>query len=240
MNRKVIAVIGLRSGSKGIRDKNIKLINGKPMFGWVVEAALRSKNVDKIIISSDSSQYLELVNRHYPSVFTDLRPLKLAQDDEPEFNFISELVNRLFIQKELSSEDLVVRLHATSPLQTTQDIDCCIDLLLKSNNITSVVAVKKAYQAEKMLHINNNESLGSQLVSIVDGTSESVTPKNRQEFKPTYIRSNIIATRVAIIRSGTLTGNLSKPYVVKGIRIDIDNPEDFYIASLVLSDIENN
>ncbi len=230
------AIIGLRSGSKGIKDKNIQPLLNRPLFSWIVEAAVASSYISKIVISSDSKKYLDICNNLYPNVITDIRPEHLANDTAPEYDFIAELVERLIHNGVIEKDEKIVRLHATSPLQTSEDIDACIQILLDYEFATSAVAIKKSYQAEKMLLINQAAKYGDQLVSIQDGKSESVTPKNRQDFQQSYIRSNIIATRLSTIREGTLTGSFSKPYIVKGPRIDVDSEEDLYLASLVLSD----
>ena len=78
----LIALIPARSGSKGIRNKNIKLFCGKPLIQWSIEAALRSSFVDRVIVSTDSHEYADLALNLGAEV-PFIRPAKYAQDDSP-------------------------------------------------------------------------------------------------------------------------------------------------------------
>ena len=61
-NKKILAIIGVRSGSKGIKNKNIKYLGNKPLIGWILETAKRSKYINRIIVSTDSEKYRKIVN----------------------------------------------------------------------------------------------------------------------------------------------------------------------------------
>ena len=61
MSKKILAVIGLRSGSKGLKNKNIKKLNGKPLFSYILNSAKKSKYINRIIISTDSTKYEKIV-----------------------------------------------------------------------------------------------------------------------------------------------------------------------------------
>ena len=78
-NNRVLAFIGARSGSKGLKGKNIKQLNGKPLMAWTIEAALASEFVDTVIISTDSEVYAEIATSYGAQVV--LRPEELAGDD---------------------------------------------------------------------------------------------------------------------------------------------------------------
>ena len=78
-NNRVLAFIGARSGSKGLKDKNIKQLNGKPLMAWTIEAALASEFVDSVVVSTDSTEYAEIATSYGAQVV--LRPEELAGDD---------------------------------------------------------------------------------------------------------------------------------------------------------------
>ena len=64
MSKKVLAIIGLRSGSKGLKDKNIKKLNGKPLFSYILSNAKKSKYINRIIFSTDSEKYRKIINKY--------------------------------------------------------------------------------------------------------------------------------------------------------------------------------
>ena len=80
--RNVVAIILARGGSKGIPRKNIRKLCGKPLIAWTIEAAQKSKYIDRIIISTDDQEIAD-VARIYGAEVTFMRPKKLAQDDTP-------------------------------------------------------------------------------------------------------------------------------------------------------------
>ena len=62
MSKKILAIIGLRSGSKGLKNKNIKKLSGKPLFAHILDAAKKSKHINRIILSTDSTKYKKIIN----------------------------------------------------------------------------------------------------------------------------------------------------------------------------------
>ena len=74
--KKVIVIIPARQGSKSIKDKNIKKINGKPMLEYSIEYAKRSKIVNQIVVSTDSKKYLDKIKK-YKLGFSVLRKKKI-------------------------------------------------------------------------------------------------------------------------------------------------------------------
>ena len=122
--KKVLAVIPARGGSKGIKDKNIKEIAGKPLIAWTIEEAARSKNIDRLILSSDEESIIQ-VAKEYCCDVPFVRPAALAQDDTPGVEPILHAI------KELPGYDFVVVLQPTSPLRVCSDIDEAIELCVR-------------------------------------------------------------------------------------------------------------
>ncbi|HAV4005958.1 TPA: acylneuraminate cytidylyltransferase family protein, partial [Acinetobacter baumannii] len=76
-NKRVIAVIPARAGSKSIKDKNIKLLGGKPLIAWPIDTAKKSKYIDRILVSTDGQKIKEIAESYDAEVY--LRPESLAQ-----------------------------------------------------------------------------------------------------------------------------------------------------------------
>lgn len=123
---KRIAIIPARSGSKGLKDKNIKELNGKPLIAYSIEAALESKMFDKVFVSTDSQKYADIAIQ-YGAGASFLRSEENSSDTAGSWDVIREVISRL---KEMGEEyDEVMLLQATSPLRTAEDIVNSIELL---------------------------------------------------------------------------------------------------------------
>lgn len=125
-DKKVIAVIPARGGSKGLSGKNIKALCGKPLIVWSIEAALKSRFIDEVVVSTDSQQIADIATEAGASV-PFLRPAELATDKAPTINVVEHVLN-YFSTEKAQSFDYVVLLEPTSPLREDDDID---NMLLK-------------------------------------------------------------------------------------------------------------
>ena len=113
---KKIAIITARSGSKGLPNKNILLLNGKPLICYTIDAALEAGVFEKIIVSTDSEEYIDLLS-HYPIEFVR-RSEELSGDTVSSFLVIEDVLKRY---RDLVY-DYFVLLQPTSPLRTAQHI----------------------------------------------------------------------------------------------------------------------
>jgi len=112
---KQIAVIPARSGSKGLKDKNIKVLNGKPMMAYTIEAALNSKLFDCVHVSTDSAQYASIA-KQYGADVPFLRDKELADSKASTWDALRDVIQKY---KEAGREfDAVTLLQPTSPLRS--------------------------------------------------------------------------------------------------------------------------
>lgn len=123
---KRIAIIPARSGSKGLKDKNIKELNGKPLIAYSIECAINSGMFDKVFVSTDSQKYADIAIRHGADA-SFLRSEENSGDTAGSWDVVREVVERL---KEQGEEyDEIMLLQATSPLRNSDDIVNAINLL---------------------------------------------------------------------------------------------------------------
>ena len=228
---KILGIIGARSGSKGVPNKNIKDFNGKPLLGIIIEKAKKSKFINRVIISTDSKKYSEIA-KSYGGEIPCLRPSSLAKDFSPEIDFVKHMLD--FLKKEENYvPDFVVRMMATIPFQTTDDIDSVINVLIENKNADSAVVIAEARQhPQKALKIIEDNNKNKQLVTYYSGSGVGVTPIARQNYEKAYFRGNIIACRTStILRTNSLTGDIVKFHIIPQERaLDIDNNIDFIIC----------
>ncbi len=130
-NKKIIAIIPARGGSKGLPKKNIKDICGKPLIVWSIEHAQHSKYVDEIFVSTDSEEIAE-VSKKFGCPVPFLRPAHLATDLASPVDAVMDLLKKL--EKDGKNFDYLILLQPTSPLREKDDVDKMIELLHKNAN----------------------------------------------------------------------------------------------------------
>ena len=231
----IISIIGMRSGSKSIVNKNIKPIAGKPLIKWIIEASLASSYVDRTIVSTNSKEYAKIA-KDAGAEIPHLRPQYLSSDTNTDFEYVEEMVNYLE-ENENFIPDYVVRLMPTSPLQLAEDIDLAIEKLIKNPKADSCVVVAKGRQSpmKAMKIVKNKEN--EILVPYVNGGA--VEPLPRQDMTESYFRSNVVVTTPENIKkTKSLTGKYAIPHIIDFYRgIDIDNQLDFEIAEFLLENL---
>lgn len=137
----ILAVIPARSNSKEIPNKNIKKIRGIPLLAYSIKYALRSKIIDKVIVSTDSKKYLNIAKK-YKAKVPYLREKRLSKDDVTDYPVIIDALIRC--EKIYKKKyDYVVLLRPTSPFREKGLIESCYQLLKKNPEATSVRSVKK-------------------------------------------------------------------------------------------------
>lgn len=227
-NKRILAVIPARGGSKRLPNKNIKELCGKPLISWSVDAGLKSKYIDKLIVSTDSDEIAKVSKKSGADV-PFIRPDYLATDSASSFDVIKHSIECLGNKGE--HYDYLVLLQPTSPLRTTEDIDLAIEELFskKANSVTSVCEVDHSPLWSNTLPKNH---------SMNNFIRKSARGKNSQELN-TYYRING-AVYVCLIKSlleekSFISKSKSFAYVMdKKKSVDIDTELDFIIAETIL------
>jgi N-acylneuraminate cytidylyltransferase/CMP-N,N'-diacetyllegionaminic acid synthase len=134
--RRVLALVPARSGSKGLPDKNIRPLHGKPLLAWPIAAAKASMHVDRVVVSTDSALYAELAEQAGADA-PFLRPAELASDGALSIDFILHAVDTL----ELAGDfyEYILLLEPTSPLTEASDIDAALQTLDRQRDIADAI-----------------------------------------------------------------------------------------------------
>lgn len=142
-NKKILAMIPARSGSKRLPGKNIKKLLGKPLIAWTIEQAKKSKYIDKLIVSTDYEKIAE-ISKKYGAEVPFLRPKELARDDSPSIDAIFHAIHWFEARGEYY--DILIVLEPTSPLRKDDDIDKAIKLFFESfEKADSLVSVGEVH-----------------------------------------------------------------------------------------------
>jgi CMP-N-acetylneuraminic acid synthetase len=233
---KVLGIIGIRSGSKGVPDKNIKLLNGLPLVAWALNAAKGSSFINRLVVSTDSHRYAEVV-QNYGAEVPYLRPAALSNDFSPEIDYVIHMIKWLEVN-EGYRPDYVVRMMATSPFQMSEDIDAVMNIMINDPSADSAVIIAEARQHPlKALKLIEQENDKKKLVTYFSESGREVTPIARQNYEKAYFRANVIAVRSEVIfETNSLTGDEVRYHLIPQDRaIDIDNEIDFKIAEYIMS-----
>ena len=138
-NKKILAIIPARGGSKGVKDKNIRLINKKPAIYWPFISAKKTKLIDEIIISSDSPKILKIAKKLKIKV-PFIRPKKYATDNSSSYLVVKHAIK--FYEKQKISFDYIILLEPSSPLTDSKDIKRALKkLIMNSKKYDSLVSV---------------------------------------------------------------------------------------------------
>lgn len=226
-NKKILAVIPARGGSKGVPKKNIKLLNGIPLIAYSILEAKKCKFITELCVSTDSEEIAEVAKKYDANV-PFLRPAELATDSALSIDTIKHALE--FYRKKGSNFDYVVLLQPTTPFRTAKVIDDAIEKLHATgcDSIVSMVDVGANHPA-RMYNIQNDK-----LVSIMD---EGISMRPRQELPPVYIRSGDIyaATKDTVEKFNSMMGKDCRPvFVDPKNAVNIDNMMDFKIAELLM------
>ena len=144
-NKRIIAIIPARGGSKGLPGKNIRQLCGKPLIAWSVERALQSRYVDAVVVTTDSHEIAGIARGHGAAV-PFLRPAHLASDMASSVDTVLHALD--YYRKMLEQTfDYVVLLEPTSPLREPDDIDNMLDkLLAHANDFDAIVSVGEVHE----------------------------------------------------------------------------------------------
>ena len=137
----MLAVIPARGGSKGLPGKNIKLLNGKPLIAYTIEAALESEYIDKVIVTTDSDEIAEVAQKYGASV-PFKRPDELSSDTALAIDVYLHAVE-FIMNKESKNIDKFMVLLPTAPLRTSAHINKAVEFFRETNAIT-LISVREA------------------------------------------------------------------------------------------------
>ena len=229
LKEKFICIIPARSGSKGIKNKNIANIAGKPLIFWSIKAAVKSRKFSKIIVSTDSIK-IKKISEKYGAECPFIRPKKISGDKSHTIDTVIHAVN--FLEKNLNftNYDYIMILQPTSPLRTFIDINNSIKLFLKNKKASSLISVIKVEDNHpaRMYYLKNNFLKKNPL-------SENRVGTARQRLKPMFLRNGSIY----IIKKKNLHHNFigKDPMAYKMPKeksVNIDDYFDFKIANFLL------
>ena len=215
-----VVFIFARSGSKGLKNKNIKMFNGKPLIYWTIKQAKKLKNIDEIILSTDSKKIAKLGLKYGAKVYF-LRPKVLAKDNSPEWLSWKHTVN--FLEKKFKKiPNKIIVLPVTSPCRKVSDINKCVKLFDRSKVYISMVVTKSNHHPS----FNLVKKKGN-IIKLINADRKI---SRRQEFKNTFKLTTVaIVTNPEIIKKKEriFDAKVAAIEIPNSRAIDIDSIDDF-------------
>ena len=231
-----IALVPARGGSKSIPRKNIRPLGGVPLLAYSIEAGLRARLVDRVIVSTDDEEVAE-VARAWGADVPFLRPAALATDHTPDLPVFEHALAWLEAT-EGAAPEIVVQLRATSPLRPPDCVDAAVDVLRRDDTVDSVRTVMPATQNPyKMWRVQADGIMTPLLV----GDIAEAYNRPRQELPPAYWQTghvDVVRTRV-IREQASMSGVRIQSLVVDpAYACDIDTEADWRRTEWLLEHID--
>jgi CMP-N-acetylneuraminic acid synthetase len=221
----VLGIIPGRGASKRLPNKNIRILAGKPLIAWTIEAAQKAKRLTDYLVSSDALPIIDIAKKFgAPVPFT--RPAELATDTIRNIEVVAHALKFMEAKNQITY-DIIILLQPTSPIRNPVHIDNAVELLWKSN-LDSVVSVKGPFKKRDPI-----------LKAIRNGVLEDFCPvEDPTNTEPFYLYNAALygVKRDYFIKHNKLISPQQVPLIMDPIySVDVDTKADFLVAETYLN-----
>ena len=229
-----LCTIGMRSGSKGIPNKNRRELNGKPLMAYTIEQAFASGLFEHVVVSTDSNEIASMA-KNYGAEIWFLRPPEMATDDAAKIPVIRHTLieSEKYYNKKF---DVIIDLDVTSPLRQVKDIIDAYNQFINENAdilITANESKKNPYY--NMIQKKNNH------IERLIVTDKPIYSRQKAPNVYDMNASIYIWKRESLIKNNTLFTNKTSLYLMPQERsFDIDSELDWRIVEFLIKDIQND
>ena len=217
-DKKVIAIIPARSGSKSIKDKNIVYLRGKPLNAWSIEQCLKSKKIDEVYLSTDSKKYASIAKK-FGLKNIILRPRSISTDKSTDYEFIKHFIDNI-----KTKHKIIAHIRPTTPFRSVILLDKIIKFFINNEKYTSLRAVHENPEtAYKSFELKNK------FLKPLKGVKKSMDDLNnpRQDFVKTYSANGYIDLyrKAFVSKSKKLFGSKVMGYITP-LTMEIDSIDE--------------
>ena len=231
MKKNIIALIPARSGSKGVIDKNIKILAGKPLIAWSIEKCKQSKFINKILVSTDSEKYSKIAIK-YGADDVILRPKEISGDHSSDYEWISHAISYV---KNIDY-DIIAHIRPTTPLRKLNDLDNAIKKFIKSKHSSLRTVHEMPETAYKSFEVKKK------FLSALKNINYDINKLNnsRQLFPKTYVANGVVDLyrKKFILKNKKLFSKKVLAYKTN-ITPEIDSLDEFKYINYLLKNDKN-
>jgi len=231
---KILSVIPARSGSKGIANKNIALLGGKPLLYYSIKALIESSAISEICFTTDSDEYITIVQDYFPEVVSILRPDSLAGDRTPDTPVLLDALEQYANHRPLFDPTHILMVHVTSPFLLSSDIDDSITAFVSSGSHDSMVSVVQCDSPSYKHKVIRDGFLYPASYALSE-----VSTSRRQDSEQIFIRNGAFyLMSIEQLKAGSMWGSRVLPYVMPKLRsIDINDSQDLELARCIFPSV---
>ena len=232
----IICFIPARSGSSRIKNKNIRLIKNRPLIYWAVSKAIKSKQFDKIIFSSDANKYYKILIKYlkkdklsHKNLVFDKRDITHSQKKSKIFDYLKfDLIKKFNFKK----NDLIVQMLPTCPLRSIKNIKKAIQYSITNN--------KNCFSASEYdFHISFGFSINGSNWSPIFKNSSMITGNTQSQSQKKYYHPNGVINCLYVKSLNKNTKSIyqkASPIIVpKSESFDLDTEEDFKLINKIIN-----
>jgi len=220
---KFAALITARSGSKGVPNKNIKELHGKPLIAWSVMACKKSELIEDVFISTDSKEYAKIAI-HYGAKAPFIRPVEIAKDDSTDIQVFKHAID-YFVTSQIKVEN-IIHIRPTTPLRNPEIIDSAIRLF--NSNYQQISSLRSVHEMPESAYKSFEIDELNYLKSFINPTSKIDSNSPRQNFPKTFTANGYvdIVKSEYISNHNDLHGDKIHAFITPSVQ-EIDTPDDF-------------
>lgn len=229
-NKKILAIIPARGGSKGLPGKNIKKMCGKPLIAWTIERAQQCPYIDEVFVSTDSEE-IAAVCRRYAIDIPFLRPAELARDTSTSADVVMHVLN--FFEKNGTHFDYFLLLEPTSPLRKKDDLANAIELAVNNPEKDGVVSLGEVHMEHPMIV---KKIADNKIIPYIEDV-QKIT--QRQQTDKAYFPYGVVylVKTDSFMKNQVFYGENSLPYFIERWQnYEVDDIFDFICIEAILQE----
>jgi len=231
--KKILALVPARAGSKGLKNKNYKLLNGIPLFAHSLKTLKKSKYIDRIVLSTDSEKIIKM-SKKYGNFIYYKRPKKISSDKSSTLQVLKHALK--FFSNKDDYYDYIICLEPTSPFTTSDDVDKVIEEVAKNKAYDSAVSISylEKYHPNFIFKINKKKTISAYQ------EGEKYNYRRQNISKLYFLDGSLYFSQVkSLYKNRGFIGKKTYGYIMpKWKSLEIDDHIDFELAKNTFKNIK--
>ena len=234
-NKKILAIITARGGSKGLPGKNIKGLNGKPLIAWTIEQARKCSLLDEVFVSTDSSEIAK-VSETFGVKVPKLRPAELAKDETSSMDVVEYTIKLL--ENDEKTFEYILLLEPTSPLRKDNDLENIIKTAIDNPSVDGVISLGEVHMEHPM--IVKKVNIAGNIMPYINNINKITQRQQADKAYFPYGVAYLIKTDVFVKTNAFYTNNIKPYFIERWQNYEIDDIYDFICVEAIMKERGKN